>query len=224
MRVLVIEDNEDMIENIFEYFEPRGHVMDAARDGLSGLHLAATEDYDAIILDLMLPGIDGLEICHKLRKEARSDIPIVMLTAKGALEDKLNGYGVGVDDYLVKPIALPELEAKLLALLRRTRNELGRTIYRVRDLTFNTETLEVMRAGMHLDLNPVTRNILAILMRESPRVVTKKRLESEIWGDQLPDSDTLRTHIYNLRNTIDRPFPEKLLKTIPRAGYRLASP
>ena len=221
MKILVIEDNQDILENIFEFLEPRGHILDSAQDGLSGLHLAATEDYDAIVLDLMLPGIDGIEICRKLRIEARVDVPILMLTAKDSLEDKLSGFAVGTDDYLIKPFALSELEARLAALVRRRKGSVSAQVLTVCDLVFHTDTLEVFRGEKKIELNPTTRSILLLLMRESPRVVSKKRIEEEIWRDDLPDSDALRSHMYHLRNSIDRPFPVKLLKTLPKEGYRL---
>lgn len=222
MKLLIIEDNQDILENIFEYLEPKGYVLDAAQDGLSGLHLAATESYDAVVLDLMLPTIDGIEICRKLRSEARIDVPILILTAKDTIEDKLDGFSVGADDYLVKPFALPELEARLQALVRRRKGLLGERVLAVGDLSFNTETLEVYRGTTKIDLKPTTRSILLLLMRESPRVVSKQRIEQEIWHDDVPDSDSLRSHIYHLRAAIDRPFATKLLKTLPKEGYRLA--
>ncbi|MCB0322941.1 MAG: response regulator transcription factor [Bdellovibrionales bacterium] len=223
MKLLIIEDNEDIIENLFEYFELKSHILDVARDGLSGLHFAATQDYDGIILDLMLPGLDGLEICRKLRQEARSPVPIIILTARDTLENKLTGFAMGADDYLVKPFALPELEARLLALHRRVSGEVGRAVLKVGDLEFNRETLEVTRAGSTIELNHITRSILKVLMAESPKVVTRERLEREIWGDDPPTTDALRTHMYNLRNAIDRPFPTALLRTVPREGYRLVA-
>lgn len=222
MRILIIEDNQDILENIFEFLEPKGYTLDAAQDGLTGLHLAGTKEYDAVILDLMLPAIDGIEICRKLRSEAHLDVPILMLTARDTLEDKLDGFSVGADDYLVKPFALPELEARLQALVRRRQGKLGARVLQVGDLILDTETFEVFRGETKINLNPTSRSILLLLMREAPRVVSKQRLEEEIWRDDVPDSDSLRSHIYHLRAAIDRPFATKLLKTLPKEGYRLA--
>lgn len=221
MKLLVIEDNQDILENVFEYFELKGHVLDAAQDGVNGLRLAATNDYDAIVLDLMLPGIDGIEICKRLRTEAKLDIPILMLTAKDSLNDKLKGFSSGTDDYLVKPFALPELEARLEALIRRRRGEVIDGLLRVGDLTLDPQTLDAQRQGTKIVLNRISRKLLMILMRESPRLVPRDKIEEEIWGEDVPDSDILRSHIYQLRNAIDRPFESQLLETIPKEGYRL---
>lgn len=222
MKILAIEDNQDILDNLFEFLEAKGHVVDAAHDGLSGLHLAATEHYDAIVLDLMLPALGGVELCRKLREQGRIDIPVLMLTARDTLEDKLEGFRAGADDYLVKPFSLPELEARLAALIRRRRGAANRRILRVADLSFDTETLEVRRGETKIELNPTTRSILLLLMQESPRVVSKRRLEYEIWSDDVPDGDALRSHIYHLRTAIDRPFEKKLLKTLPKEGYVLS--
>ncbi len=221
MKILIIEDNQDILENIFEYFELKGHVLDAAQDGVSGLHLAVSNSYDAIVLDLMLPGINGNEVCNKLRTDAQVETPILMLTAKDALEDKLKGFSLGADDYLIKPFALPELEARLEAIIRRKKGIVVESILRVGDLTLDPHTLEVHREGKEIDLNRTTRKILLILMRESPRLVSRTTIEEEIWGEDIPDSDTLRSHIYQLRNAIDRPFKKKLLQTMPKEGFRL---
>jgi DNA-binding response OmpR family regulator len=220
MKLLLVEDNEDIVQNIVEYFELKGHVLDVARDGLSGLHLATSAAFDAIILDLMLPGISGLEICERLR-QSRSNVPIVILTAKDTLDNKLSGFRVGADDYLVKPFALSELEVRVEALIRRSKQLDSSRVLLVGDLQFDLDTLEVTRQGKLLDLNPIPRNILRLLMQESPKVVTRSRLEREIWGEDPPDSDTLRSHMYSLRAAIDRPFNTALLHTVPREGYRL---
>ncbi|MBU0854610.1 MAG: response regulator transcription factor, partial [Gammaproteobacteria bacterium] len=120
MRILVIEDNRDILANVLDYLELKGYVVDCAQDGLSGLHLAATEHYDLIVLDIMLPGIDGLQVCKRLRDDAGRDTPIIMLTARDALNDRLQGLGAGADDYLIKPFALSELVARIEAILRRS--------------------------------------------------------------------------------------------------------
>lgn len=220
MKLLLVEDNEDIVENIVEYFEIKGHILDIARDGNAGLVLASRGDYDAIILDVMLPGLSGLEICQQLR-QTLSTVPIVILTAKDTLENKLTGFKVGADDYLVKPFALSELEARLDALLRRAQPTHSNRLLEVGDLQFDLDTLEVRREGKLLELNPIPRNILRLLMQESPKVVSRSRIEREIWGEDPPDSDTLRSHMYTLRAIIDRPFATALLQTIPREGYRL---
>jgi len=221
LSVLIIEDNADILSNIFEYFEARGHSLDAATDGLMGLHLAACNQYDAIVLDLMLPRLDGLELCRKLRRDGKITTPIIMLTARDCLDDKLLGFEAGADDYLVKPFALPELEARLISLCRRLSGNNTETVLRVGDLIFDTATRKVHRQGTTIELTPVTRSILALLMRRSPSLVRHEELERNVWGDSVPDKMALRVHMSALRVAIDRPFPKKYLVTVHREGYRL---
>jgi DNA-binding response OmpR family regulator len=221
--LLLIEDNSDIAESVGDFLECRGYSVDFGADGLSGLHLAVTNSYDAIILDLRIPGIDGLEVCRKLRVDAKSSTPILMLTASGTLDDKLLGLEAGSDDYLVKPFEMRELEARLRALIRRERRQVSSETLVVADLVFDTATFQIKRAGKEIVLSPIGLRILGILMRESPRVVHRRDIEREIWGDTLPDSDTLRSHLYNLRRMIDKPFNRPLLHTVHSAGYRLAS-
>jgi DNA-binding response OmpR family regulator len=174
------------------------------------------------VLDLMLPRLDGLELCRKLRQEAKKSTPVLMLTARDTLDDKIRGLEAGGDDYLVKPFALQELEARVRALIRRDRRQVSAEVLRVGDLVLDTATLRATRNGQELQLSPIGLRLLTILMRESPRVVSRRDIEREIWGDALPDSDTLRSHLYNLRKVIDKPFRTSLLHTIHSAGYRLA--
>lgn len=222
MKLLIIEDNRSLVANLFEYFEARNHVLDAAPDGMTGMHLALNGDYDAIVLDLLLPRIDGVELCRRLRLEGKLQTPIVMLTARDALSDKLQGFEAGADDYLTKPFALSELEARLTSLVRRAeRGAAPGALLRVGDLTFDPTTLRVERAGVEIHLNPACRTLLVLLMREAPRLVSRERLERELWGDDPPDDDLLRSHVYSLRKAIDRPFPTPLLVTVQKAGYRL---
>ena len=186
MRLLVIEDNRDLVANLFAYFESRGHVLDAAPDGITGLHLALTQPYDAVVLDWMLPRMDGPQVLRKLREEGHSDMPVVMLTARDELPDKLAGFRAGADDYLTKPFGIREFVAQAIHLF------------------------------------PAGRKLLEALMRASPAVVTREQLERTLWGDEPPDGDMLRSHVYELRREVDGPFPVKLIQTVPRTGYRLA--
>jgi DNA-binding response OmpR family regulator len=223
MHILVIEDNPDLVANIYDFFEARAHTIDAAYDAFAGLHFAAENRYDAIILDLMLPGMDGLDVCRRLR-DAGQDTPILMLTARDTLENKLEGFSSGADDYLVKPFALQELEARLMALVRRARGEHGRRRLQVADLIFDPDTMHLERAGRQIELPPIPLKILELLMRRSPRVVTRAEIEREIWGDSPPDSDALRAHTHVLRHAIDKPFESPLLRTVRGIGYRLVDP
>jgi DNA-binding response OmpR family regulator len=223
MRILVIEDNQDIAANLGDYLEERGHTVDFAADGVTGLHLAVVNDFDAIVLDLNLPGMDGLEVCRKLRQDARKQTPVLMLTARDALESKLEGFDAGADDYLVKPFALQEVDARLAVLLRRGKGPQSR-ILNVADLEYNLDTLEVRREGRLLQLNPTALKILQSLMEASPSVVTRQELETRVWGEELPDSDSLRVHIHGLRAAVDKPFPKPLIQTRHGIGYRIADP
>ncbi|KAF5042869.1 Transcriptional activator protein CzcR [anaerobic digester metagenome] len=221
MRILIVEDNPDILANVLDYLQLKGYSVDCAQDGLGGLHLAVTQTYDLIVLDVMLPGIDGFQICSRLREDARLDVPVIMLTARDTLDDRIRGFGTGADDYLVKPFALSELHARIQAVLRRSRG--GRTHeLRVGDLSFDVETLQVRRAGRTLKPHPFGLKLLEIMMRKSPAVVRREELERELWGDDCPDSDSLRSHIHQLRQIVDKPFGSPLLHTVHGIGYRLA--
>jgi DNA-binding response OmpR family regulator len=219
--VLLIEDNQDIAEMVYAYLERRGFELDYAADGVTGLHLAVTNSYDVIVLDLMLPGMDGLEVCRKLRDEAKRDTPMLMLTARDTLSDKIAGLDVGADDYLVKPFEIQELEARIRALVRRRRGQTTPEALHVGDLSLDTGTLTVKRGTQTLNLTPISLKILTVLMRASPRVVSRRDIEREVWGDILPDSDTLRSHLYTLRKAIDKPFSKPLLHTVQSSGYRI---
>ena len=221
MRILVVEDNRDILANVLDYLTLKGYSVDCAQDGLSGLHLAATEHYDLIVLDIMLPGIDGYQLCKRLREDARRDTPIIMLTARDALDDRLQGLQAGADDYLLKPFALSELVARIEAVLRRSQGRRQRQL-QVGDLLYDLDTLQISRAGQPLKLNPLGMKLLAVLMQRSPAVVRREALEETLWGDHCPDSDSLRSHVHQLRQVLDKPFDKPLLHTVHGVGYRLA--
>ncbi len=223
MRVLVVEDNSDIAANIGDYLEDRGHEVDYAADGVTGLHLAVVHDFDVIVLDLMLPGMDGLELCRKLRQEARKQTPVLMLTARDTLDQKIQGFESGADDYLVKPFALQELEVRLQVLGRRARGP-ERRLLQVADLELDLDTLTARRAGQSIALNPIGLKLLQRLMEASPAVVSRQDLERRVWGDELPDSDSLRVHIHTLRAAVDKPFGSALIQTRHGIGYRLVDP
>ena len=222
MRLLIVEDNRNLVANLFAYFEARGHVLDAAPDGITGLHLALTQPYDAVILDWMLPRMDGPEVLRKLRENGYVDLPVIMLTARDELPDKLTGFRAGADDYLTKPFDLPELEVRLENLQARLHGRARSRVLEVHDLRLDLSTLEATRSGMPVHLFPAGRKLLETLMRASPAVVTREELERVLWGNDPPDGDMLRSHIYELRREVDGPFPVKLIHTLPRVGYRLA--
>jgi DNA-binding response OmpR family regulator len=220
MRILIIEDNPDIAANLGDYLADHGHTVDFAGDGVTGLHLAVVNDFDAIVLDLALPGMDGLEVCKKLRGDAGKDTPVLMLTARDRLQDKLAGFETGADDYLIKPFELQEVEARLKVLASRGRRRVRREL-KVGDLVFNLDTLAVFRAGQDIYLNPIGLKLLQSLMESSPNVVTRNDLEMEVWGEEMPDSDSLRVHIHSLRSAIDKPFGSSMIQTRHGIGYRL---
>jgi len=221
MRLLLVEDNRDILANLADYLALKGYETDCAQDGLTGLHLAATNPYDLIVLDVMLPGMDGYTLCRRLREGERRDTPVIMLTARDALDDRLQGFGSGADDYVTKPFALPELAARIEAVLKRTRAG-GRRLLKVADLSYDLDTLEVTRAGQPLKIGPTGLKLLAVLMQKSPALATRESLEAALWGDTPPGSDSLRSHIHTLRQQIDKPFPKPLLHTVHGVGFRLA--
>jgi len=222
--VLIVEDNRDLAANMTDYLEARGYLVDVAMDGVTGLHLAVTQPYDVIVLDLMLPGIDGLTVCRRLRQDAQSSVPILMLTARATLDDKAAGFGEGADDYLVKPFELRELDLRLRALTRRARaNETLRQLT-VADLLFDLDTLTVQRAGQRIPLPVVALKILELLMKRTPSVVRRRDIEQAVWGDSPPDSDALRVHMHTLRSAIDPPGLPPLLHTLRGIGYQLKAP
>jgi len=223
MRVLIIEDNRDIAANLGDFLSDRGHEVDYAYDGVTGLHLAIVNEFDCLVLDLSLPGMDGLEVARKLRQDVRKETPILMLTARDQLEDKLAGFDSGADDYLVKPFELKEVDARLEVLARRGKRIKPREL-KVEDLEFNLETLTVRREGKRVDLNPIGLKLLEKLMSASPAVVTRRDLEHHVWGEELPDSDSLRVHIHSLRSAIDKPFSFPLIHTRHGIGYCLSGP
>lgn len=222
--VLIVEDNSDLAANIADYLEARGYLVDVAMDGVTGLHLAVSQPHDAIVLDLMLPGIDGLTLCRRLRQDAQSTVPVLMLTARTTLDDKAAGFSEGADDYLVKPFELRELDLRLRALTRRARANETKDRLKVADLVFDLDTLTVERAGCPITLTAVSLKILEILMKRSPGVVRRRDIEQAVWGDSPPDSDALRVHMHTLRSAIDPEGMPPLLLTVRGIGYQLKAP
>jgi DNA-binding response OmpR family regulator len=222
MRLLIVEDHKDLADHLSTLLTDHGHEVEVAGDASAALAAATNRPHDVIVLDRMLPDEDGLTVCRKLREEFQLPVPILMLTAKDSVADRVAGLEAGADDYLVKPFALAELEARLKALLRRSRYAPAQEELRVADLCYDPRTLEAHRAGVAIRLNPSTRRILALLMQHSHRVVTRAELELALWGEAAPPGDVLRAHVYALRNAVDKPFERKLLHTVHGEGYRLA--
>lgn len=225
MRILIVEDNADIAANLHAYLEPLGYVIDWERNGEAGLASAARQVHDALVLDLMLPGtLDGLSLCRRLRKELRLPVPVLMLTARDTVPDKVLGFEAGADDYLVKPFSMAELDVRLKALHRRASEAHVPAPLQVADLVFDPAQFEARRAGQRLELTPSGYKLLQCLMAHAPRLVKRETLEYALWGDSPPDSDALRTHIHALRQAIDKPFAQPLLRTLPGQGYCLQPP
>lgn len=220
MNVLIIEDNQDIAESVYDYLEILGYTIDAAGDGVTGLHLAVTKDYDVVILDLGLPGINGVELCSRLRRDAQRLIPVIMLTSRNTIENKLEGFKSGADDYLTKPFSLKELAARVKVLSERV-SRMPSSRLTVGDLSLDVDTHEVNRAGKKINLNPTLFRLMIYLMQNPHRVIKRKELEYAVWQDNPPDSDALRTHLSNLRQVVDKPFDHPLLHTVRGFGYKL---
>ncbi len=222
MRILVVEDEHKIASSIKKGLEQELFAVDLAFDGETGYDLASTEDYDLVILDLMLPEMNGIEICKKLRSQ-KNHTPILMLTAKGQVADKVEGLNAGADDYLAKPFAFEELLARVRALSRRPRTEIGTTLI-VEDLTMDTLNFSVKRENKNINLSSKEYSLLEYLMRHPNQILTKDQIISHIWdydSDVLPN--TVEVYIGYLRNKIDKPFKDKkdLLQTVRGFGYRL---
>ncbi len=224
MRLLVIEDDPETREFIVQGLNESGHTTDETGDGREGLLLALEKDYDAIVLDRMLPGLDGLSIVRTLRAEGKRT-PILILSALGEVDDRVEGLTRGGDDYLVKPFAFSELLARLEALTRRRDGESPETRLRVADLEMDLLSRRVKRAGKTIDLQPREFRLLEHLMRHSGQVVTRTMLLEKVWDYHFdPQTNVIDVHVSRLRSKIDKGFDPPLLHTVRGAGYVLRVP
>lgn len=217
--VLVIEDQHDIAANIWDFLERRGYEVDHAADGAAGLQRAMQGQFDAIVLDLGLPRLDGLDLCRRLRAAGRGT-PVLMLTARDTLDDKLRGFAEGADDYMVKPFELKELDARLRALLRHALPRNGDT-FTVGELQFDPAAMIATRAGRKIPLTRSQGAILTILLQRSPGVVSQQALIDQVWPQDPGDARALHTHIYELRALVDKPFDKPMIQTVHGIGYRL---
>lgn len=222
MHLLLVEDHPELAAHLSELLRAHGNDVEVAVTGPAGLDAATSRTPDLVILDRMLPGMDGLELCRRLRDDHRLEVPILMLTALDTVADRVAGLEAGADDYLVKPFAMAELDARIKALVRRARLNAPAERLQVADLRYDPRTLEAERGGVPIRLNPSTRRILTLLMQNTHRVVTRAELEQALWGESPPPGDVLRAHVYALRNAVDKPFARKLIHTVHGEGYRLA--
>lgn len=218
INVLLVEDDKDLAASIAEYLKYDNIRCDHAYNGLSGFTLASERHYDVILLDLMLPKIDGITVCEKLRGTG-SDTPILMLTAKDTLEDKEAGFNSGTDDYLVKPFVMRELALRIQALSRRKSSQLRYLV--VDDLVYDLDRRQVSRSDQEITLNHLNFKLLELLMRRSPRIVHREEIEECLWPDDTPESNNLKVQLYQLRQKIDKPFEKKLIETLVGQGIRI---
>lgn len=218
LQLLLVEDDLDLATAVIDYLELEGIQCDHAANGVAGLNLIQQNHYDTVILDLNLPKMDGLQVCEKLRAHG-IDVPVLMLTARDTLDDKLAGFSKGADDYLIKPFAMEELIVRTQVLAKRRSGQI--TKLSVSDLVLDTAQQHAERAGCSLKLSPTALKILDILMRESPKTISRETLMQTIWGDEQPDSNSLKVHIFNLRKQVDANNDHKLVHTIPGKGFAI---
>ena len=220
--ILMVEDHYELSATVCEFLEEHGFVIDHARNLDAARNFLKTQPYHLLLLDINLPDGSGYDLCEWLRTDQGKDIPILMLTARDTLDDKLKGFTAGTDDYLVKPFDFNELVMRVKALIKRSLGEVSSSKIQIHDLILDSSTQTVTRAGQAIELPRIQFKLLKILMRNSPKVITKQQIIIELWGDEEPESDALRSHIYNLRKMVDKPFEEKLIHTISGVGLKVA--
>lgn len=221
MRILLVEDDSKIASFIVRGFKAEGFAVDHAADGEDGLHLALTEPYDAAIIDLMLPKLDGLSLIEQVRRE-KIKTPVIILSARGSVDDRVKGLQTGGDDYLTKPFAFSELLARVQALIRRSSDVSEPTKLEVADVTINLITREVVRAGKAIELQPLEFSLLEYLMRNAGRVVSKTMIMEHVWDYYFdPQTNVVESRIYKLREKIDKDFSNKLIHTMRGVGYVL---
>lgn len=219
LNILIVEDHPGLVANMYDFFEARGHRLDAAANGVLALNLLSSHTYDVVIVDWMMPRLNGIGLVEKMRLGLGLETPVIMVTAKSTLEDKIEGFKAGVDDYLVKPFELAELELRCLALSHRKPRR--QRVLAVGDLRYDLDTLECWRGDRAVPLFPVTRTLLTLLMQESPRVVSRERLIEAVWSDAPPQTDLLRRHIHELRRQLVQGAETALLHVVTGVGYVL---
>ncbi len=219
-RILVVEDNEELQGILADFLEVKGAEADFADNGELGLKLALESEFDAIILDVMMPNKDGMQVAKELRENGCTT-PILMLTALNGQDDLIIGFGNGVDDFVSKPFQFPELEVRLSALIKRFRGQVAPATLSFGSLVIDEKTKIIQREGHKLATTPVMYQILLELVKAQGELVSRDALIHQIWGYDSPDKDVLSSHIYLLRNTLDKPFKKAMLKTVPKFGFRL---
>lgn len=224
MHILIVEDDATIADNLYEYFSERGYSVDAAPNGLTALHLIATQHFDAAVLDIGLPGMDGLTLAQRIRQDAKSDLPILMLTARDTLDDKLAGFSAGADDYLVKPFALKEVEARIAALVKRAQGRVVESVQRLGELEYDPFSGMASWHGQALKLPPKSLKLLQTLLARPGRLFSRDELEQAVWGQPQANSDTLRSHLSQLRRELTLEDGHSMIETVHGRGYRLVDP
>lgn len=220
MKILLVDDNHNVAETIADYLELEGMIIDCAYHGEAALQLIEANHYDVIVMDIMMPKLDGISTVKKLREDYLCGTPILFLTAKQGLDDKIAAFTAGGDDYLLKPFAMQELSLRLHALANRgPRQDIG--VLKFADITLDVKTEQVERQGQPIKLSRIQTRILTLLMKRAPAIVSRVEVIESVWGDEPPGSDALRSHIYGLRTALDKGFSESRLETIHGQGYRL---
>lgn len=220
MNILIIEDHKQLALQMLTFFEGHGWSVDVANYGQEGISLALKYHYDVIILDLGLPDEDGVNVCKIIKENNDINVPIIMLTARDSFNDKSIGFNSGADDYLTKPCDLRELALRCKAITRRKQFYQKKEL-KLEELVIDTVSKQVFRHGTEITLNKTSFSILLMLVNAYPQPVSKSRIMHELWGDDLPETDVLKSHIYNLRAAIDKPFNNNLIKTIVNVGYKI---
>lgn len=218
INVLLVEDDRDLAGAVHDYLALDGISVDHAYNGQSGLQLASSHDFDVLLLDLMLPRLDGINICTQLRRQG-IDTPILMLTARDSLADKTEGFQAGTDDYLVKPFAMEELSLRIQALAKRRSSQAR--VLQIADLQLDLDLAQASRQGQVLKLSPSGWVLLKTLAQASPKKLSKQQLEQALWPDAIPDSNALKVHLFHLRKQVDKPFARALIHTLPNQGFVL---
>ena len=218
MLALLVEDDKVLASALSDYLELDDIECDFAYNGQSGLNLATSNRYDIILLDVMLPKINGFSLCQLLRDKG-VETPILMMTAKDSLDDKLAGFQAGTDDYITKPFAMAELSARLKALVKRSQGTVTDKLH-IGDLTLDLRSHKAWRGSVELNLSPLSWKLLASLAKHSPDIVSKETLEQEVWGEET-NPNNLKVQMHKLRATVDKPFPTPLIHNVPKVGFVL---
>ena len=220
LNILIVEDQQSIAQNIADYMTSKGYTVDFAINGRQGLQLVLDRHYDVVVLDLGLPKLDGLEVCKRIREKANRHVPILMLTARDSIDDKLSGFHAGAEDYLTKPFSLQELEVRCLGLSRRHLLH-SKSLITLGPLELSRQRQRISRSGKVLPLSTMGYKILTHLIDAYPRVVSRSELLQALWGDEPTESDAMRSHIYQLRSVLDKPYDNAILKTVHGVGFTL---